>query len=173
MLSYCMHNDNYGRQVLTETDICNYYLRDPKQIMKNGLVDTSISFNECLEIEDVPKLINYKPLSISVEDFDIQSQNNWYMPREYFELDIAQWVLDCCKTEEELQRVGQELLLFQERDMFSLLRYCKYLVDTMREKGVVWGVGRGSSVSSYVLYLIGIHRINSLYYDLDISEFLK
>jgi DNA polymerase III alpha subunit len=57
--------------------------------------------------------------------------------------------------------------------MFMLLCYMKYLVDTMRKHNIVWGVGRGSSVSSYVLYLIGIHRINSLTYDLSIDEFLK
>jgi DNA polymerase III alpha subunit len=106
-------------------------------------------------------------------DFDTANQNNWHMPVEYKDLDIAKYVLDLCKTEEELQRVGEELLLFQERDMFDLLRYMKYLVDVMRTNNIVWGVGRGSSVSSFVLYLIGIHKINSLYYDLSIDEFLK
>lgn len=88
-------------------------------------------------------------------------------------MDIAKWVLDQCKTEAELQRAGEELIKFQERDLFILLKYLKYLVDTMRSNNIVWGVGRGSSVSSYVLFLIGIHRINSLYYDLSIDEFLK
>jgi DNA polymerase III alpha subunit len=82
-------------------------------------------------------------------------------------------VLNQCQGEAELQRAGEELLLFQERDMFVLLRYLKYLVDTMRENNIVWGVGRGSSVASFVLFLLGIHRINSLYYDLSIDEFLK
>jgi DNA polymerase III alpha subunit len=63
--------------------------------------------------------------------------------------------------------------MFQERGMFPLLCYLKYLVDTMRENNVVWGVGRGSSVASFVLFLLGVHRINSLYYDLSIDEFLK
>jgi DNA polymerase III alpha subunit len=95
------------------------------------------------------------------------------MPLEYYDLDIAKWVLDQCKNEEELQRAGDELIKFQERNMFVLLQYLKYLVDTMRKNNIIWGVGRGSSVASYVLYLIGIHRINSLYYDLSIDEFLK
>ena len=77
------------------------------------------------------------------------------------------------ETEEEMQRAGQELLLYQEREMFVLLKYLKYLVDTMRSNNIVWGVGRGSSVSSFVLFLIGVHKINSLYYGLDIDEFLK
>jgi DNA polymerase III alpha subunit len=95
------------------------------------------------------------------------------MPPEYFKLDIAQWVLNQCTTDAELQRVADELMLFQERDLFNLLRWLKYFVDTMRANQVVWGVGRGSSVASYVLYLIGVHRINSMYYDLNITEFLK
>ena len=96
-----------------------------------------------------------------------------HMPNNYRELDIAEWVLGQCKTAEELQRVGQELILYQERDLFDLLRFMKYLVDTLRKNNIVWGVGRGSSVASYILYLIGVHRIDSLYYDLDIAEFLK
>jgi DNA polymerase III alpha subunit len=63
--------------------------------------------------------------------------------------------------------------MFQERDMFIVLKYLKYLVDIMRKNNIVWGVGRGSSVASFVLFLIGIHRINSLYFQLEIGEFLK
>jgi len=63
--------------------------------------------------------------------------------------------------------------MYQERDLFDLLRYLKYLVDRMSENNMIWGVGRGSSVASYVLYLLGVHRIDSLYYDLDPAEFLR
>jgi DNA polymerase III alpha subunit len=69
--------------------------------------------------------------------------------------------------------VGEELILYQERNLFDLLRFLKYLIDTLKKNKIVWGVGRGSSVASYVLYLLGVHKINSLYYDLDIKEFLK
>jgi len=64
-------------------------------------------------------------------------------------------------------------LLFQERNLFDLLRYLKYLVDTLRSNRMIWGVGRGSSVASYVLYLLGVHRIDSLFYQLDAREFLR
>ena len=110
---------------------------------------------------------------MSKDEFDNQLQSKWFIPEEYNNMDIAKYILDLCKTDAELQRVGQELILFQERNLFQLLRYCKYLVDTMRKHNVVWGVGRGSSVSSYVMYLLGVHRINSLHYDLSIDEFLK
>jgi DNA polymerase-3 subunit alpha len=95
------------------------------------------------------------------------------MPDEYKNMDIAAWILGQCSGAAELQRCGEELLMYQERNLFPLLCYLKYLVDTMNAHRIVWGVGRGSSVASFVLYKIGVHRINSLYYDLDIREFLK
>ena len=57
--------------------------------------------------------------------------------------------------------------------MMDLLRYMIYLVDFMRKENIVWGVGRGSSVASYVLYLIGIHKVDSIQYGLDYKEFLR
>jgi DNA polymerase III alpha subunit len=95
------------------------------------------------------------------------------MPDAYKNLDIAQHVLSLCGTEAELQRCGEELLLYHERDLFDLLRYLTYLVAVMKENSIIWGVGRGSSVASHVLYLLGVHRINSLHYNLDIGEFLR
>jgi DNA polymerase III alpha subunit len=124
---------------------------------------------------DIPKLVRYEEIGddVSVEEFDKISQSNWHMPQEYKDFDIAEWILGQCKEDYQLQRVGKELLLFQERDMFDLLRYLKYMIDTFRKNNIVWGLGRGSSVASYVLYLIGVHKIDSIYYDLEIEEFLK
>jgi DNA polymerase III alpha subunit len=116
--------------------------------------------------------VDYKD-DVPIELFDWSQQSNWYMPDEYKNLDIAKWILDQCQTDSERQRVGEELLLYLDRNLFQLLQYLKYLVDTMRKHNIVWGVGRGSSVASYVLYLIGVHKINSMYYDLDIEEFLR
>jgi DNA polymerase III alpha subunit len=154
-------------------ELCLLYLQDPNRTIKRALVENEIKFDEVLELENAPELIQYNKLDMTVEQFDNNNQSNWLMPEQYKTMDIAQYVLNQCQGEAELQRAGEELLLFQERDMFVLLRYLKYLVDTMRENNIVWGVGRGSSVASFVLFLLGIHRINSLYYDLSIDEFLK
>jgi DNA polymerase III alpha subunit len=148
-------------------------LQDPNRTINRALVENEIKFDEVLQLENAPDLIQYNKLDMTVEQFDNKMQSNWLMPEQYKTMDIAQYVLNQCQGEAELQRAGEELLLFQERDMFVLLRYLKYLVDTMRENNIVWGVGRGSSVASFVLFLLGIHRINSLYYDLSIDEFLK
>jgi len=168
-----MRTDTFGQIILTENDLCDLYLKDPEKTFNKVLSEDSIQFSDSLNLSNIPDVASYNESKISVAEFDFNNQQNWHMPVEYKNLDIAEWVLGQCKTDEELQRVGQELLLFQERDMFDLLRYLKYLVDTMRSNNIVWGVGRGSSVASFVLYLIGIHKINSLYFDLPIEEFLK
>ena len=168
-----MQTDIYGQQIYNEMELCLLYLQDPNRTIKRALVENQIKFDEVLQLENAPELIQYNKLDMTVEQFDNQMQSNWLMPEHYKTMDIAQYILNQCQGEAELQRAGEELLLFQERDMFVLLRYLKYLVDTMRENNIVWGVGRGSSVASFVLFLLGIHRINSLYYDLSIDEFLK
>lgn len=118
-------------------------------------------------------LNKYSEPNISLEQFDTNLQNNWFMPEGYRSFDIGQYLLSLCKTEIETNRVLEELELFVQYDMIELLCYLKYLVDTMRENNIVWGVGRGSSVASYCLYLLGVHKIDSIKYDLDIREFLK
>ena len=168
-----MRTDIYGQPIYTENDICDLYMSDTQRQIKKIYVDKDINFLDILDLENIPNIVKYTDPNVPVNVYDKTLQKQWLMPEEYKTLDIAKYVLLLCKTDQELQRVGHELLLFQERDMFDLLRYLKYLVDVMRENNIVWGVGRGSSVSSYVLYLLGVHRINSLYYDLPIEEFLK
>ncbi len=142
--------------------------------MTGMIVDSTVDLSRFPDILDpVPELLAQRFHSCSVPDFHAQNQRHWHMPDEFKNLDIAAHVLSLCQTDAELQRCGQELLLYQERGLFDLLRYLRYLVAVMQENRVIWGVGRGSSVASYVLYLLGVHKINSLYYDLDPKEFLR
>jgi len=168
-----MQTDIYGQMIFDEKDLLDLYLRDPNKILKNVLVSEPINYDNDLDLSNTPSTKIYESLSLSVEEFDHKNQSTWNFPEIYKNMDIAKYVLEQCKNEEELQRAGHELLLYQEKDMFMLLKYLKYLVDTMRENNIVWGVGRGSSVSSFVLFLLGVHKINSLYYGLEIEEFLK
>lgn len=99
--------------------------------------------------------------------------SNWNTPEPFKSMDIEEYIFSLSKTEEEDARIALELSMFYERDLYPLLRHMIYLVDHFRKNNIVWGVGRGSSVSSYVLFLVGLHRINSLHYNLSIDEFLK
>jgi len=173
-----MKYDQFGQAYTNSDELVNMLYKNPNLDIGRFLVEDPDRYNQSVrqlfvEFPLLEKFVSSDDRYDSVEQFDAANQNNWHMPDEYCSLDIAQWVLDQCQTDAELQRCGQELLLYQERNLMSLLRYLKYLVDVMRTNNIVWGVGRGSSVSSYVLYKIGIHRIDSLYYDLDPAEFLK
>ena len=98
---------------------------------------------------------------------------NWFIPYEYKTMDIIDWLYQQCPTPEIRERVVEELRLFAKHDMIPVLKTMKYVVDTLRANNVVWGVGRGSSVASYVLFMIGVHKIDSVKYKLPINEFFK
>ena len=170
-----MKYDQYGQTYTTSKELCDLLYKNPTLDVSRFQVEDSIEYNRSVaELHaELDLLDSYHSINQTVEEFDRVLQANWRMPKEYKDMDIAEYVLGLCQQDHELQRVAQELLLYQERDLFDLLRYLKYLVDTLRKNNVVWGVGRGSSVASYVLFLIGVHKIDSLYYNLDIEEFLK
>ena len=170
-----MKYDQYGQTYTTSNELCDLLYKNPELDISLFQVEDSLEYNRSVADlhAELDLLDSYHSISQTVEEFDRVLQRNWRMPKEYKELDIAAYVLGLCKEEHELQRVGEELILYQERDLFDLLRYLKYLIDTLRKNNIVWGVGRGSSVASYVLFLIGEHKIDSLYYNLNIDEFLK
>lgn len=173
-----MKQNNFGQLVFSESDICDLVMQGHGiDSLKHVTVDQSIDLEKLVGLLEQPEsLLTWtfpQDSEISVPEFHLQQQSNWHMPGEYKSLDIAAYILGLCNNEAELQRCGAELLLFQEKDLFNLLRYLKYLVDVMTANHVIWGVGRGSSVASYVLYKLGVHRIDSMFYELDPTEFLR
>lgn len=148
------------------TDLTSVNIDDPNIIEKfnHGRAENADFFSD---------LRLFKEQEISVEEFDSANQNYWLIPNEYKEMDIELFILEQCRTEIEINRVVEELELFRQHCMVNVLKYLKYLVDTMRSNEVVWGVGRGSSLASYCLFLLGVHKIDSIKYQLNINEFLK
>jgi DNA polymerase III alpha subunit len=169
-----MTSDKFGNVLYDSTDIVNMLYKGDGEHLSKVLCENSIDLSKLAEIANI-QLNHVDPTlyDIDVETFDSICQNDWMMPEEYKTFDIAKWVLDKCENQDQLQRVGAELLEFQRRNMLPLLQWLKYFVDYCRTNNVVWGVGRGSSVSSYVLFLIGVHKIDSMKYNLDWQDFLR
>ena len=164
--------------IFSESDVCDLIMQGRDLDSMTGmLVDESVSIERIIQyVENYNGTLTHPVLqadNVTVPAFDLEQQRRWHMPDRYKNLDIAEHVLNLCEGQAELQRCGEELLLYQERDLFPLLQYLVYLVDIMQANRVIWGVGRGSSVASYVLYKLGVHRIDSLFYDLSIDEFLR
>jgi DNA polymerase III alpha subunit len=133
---------------------------------QNSVFNISEKYNYSANELDIP-LINHW-------SGDVGNPETWIIPTEYQTLDIISWIID--KTPEcpiRQERVAIELSMYIEKGLVPVLQLMLYLVETMRKNSIVWGVGRGSSVSSYVLYLIGVHHIDSVEYNLDINEFLR
>lgn len=175
----CFTNKDLVNMIYSgHVDKCHVVLCDPS--------DDIEKFNAAMREHYLPELQKYIPLDVDQKTFDGVCQSEWFMPDEYKVYDLLSF-FDVRVAQEtgypisnrayvktpEYTRMKEELKEFQERGMIQLLRYMKYLVDYMRENNIVWGVGRGSSVASYILYLIGVHRINSIQYDLDWREFLR
>lgn len=173
-----MKQNKFSELIFNETDICNLLMQGRDiESLNHVVVDQTINLKDLvMQIERPQSLLTWSfPYNkeTSIPEFHLTQQMNWRMPDNYKTLDIAEHVLSLCNNQEELQRCGEELMLYQERDLFDLLRYLKYLVSVMIDNQIIWGVGRGSSVSSYVLYKLGVHRIDSMYYNLEIKEFLR
>jgi DNA polymerase III alpha subunit len=168
--------DDWGRVILTESGLLELFyngighgevLADDAQAMRE--------FNTWCETFDKAdkKLELFSPLQVTPQEYHTQRQAEWLIPDEYKNIDIALWLRNKCTTPQQLARVNAELELYVKHQMCDVLRLLLYITDTLRSNNVMWGVGRGSSVASYCLFLIGVHRIDSLKYDLPISEFIK
>lgn len=108
----------------------------------------------------------------------------WNIPEEYKQMDIIDYICDkhsilCNKldinsnqVQQREERLAKELVLYNKLKLFGVLRTIIYIINTLTVNNVVWGVGRGSSVSSYVLFIIGAHDVDSFTYNLDITDFL-
>lgn len=173
-----MRTDKLGIAIYDSNDIEEILNSGQINILDEILVDGNdtsiIQYNISAQMMGDKELTVYQSPDIDQAQFDQLLQSDWLMPDEYKQLDIKEYVVSLTPPwDPEATRVAEELEAFEKRGMLDLLRWMKYFVDTCRQNNIVWGVGRGSSVASYVLYLIGVHKINSLKYNLDWREFLR
>ena len=166
--------NDYGDVLFTEQDAIDLLYTDPDFDIGKLFFDNTKQYSESLKALglDLP-ILNTAPERQPLADFDLENINNWHMPEKYYQINVLQWLLDKCQNDEEKIRVQMEYSLFEQKKFIKVLQFLIYFVDTLRANNVVWGVGRGSSVASFCLFLIGVHKINPMLYNLDITEFLR
>lgn len=171
-----MKLNQVNQVVVDETDVINALYQNKK--VDNIVVNDTgwiKKYNALTELFDFPESkLNYELASeLSNSEFVNACLENWNIPAEYKALSVWNYLIVRCKTQEQRDRVELEFGEFEKRNMLTVLKFLIYFIDKLKENNIVWGVGRGSSVASYILFLIGVHRIDSIKYDLDIKEFLK
>lgn len=147
----------------SEQDLIKGVYNFGADILKYAVTDADISmYKDIIESEKFHYTIPKDKIDSTI----------WFMPKEYKDMDIERYLVEIC-PEEHHERLVDELQEYRQRNLLPLLRQMKYIVDTLRENNIVWGVGRGSSVASYVLFLLGVHKIDSIKYKLPLEEFFK
>jgi DNA polymerase III alpha subunit len=169
-----MKINGMGQVGFTQLELAQMIRKEPTLCIDQAQLLDSDIFNQAIQsmYSDMKPLSQWQDCATDM-NYHQQLQSQWLIPENYANVDIAELLLNRCESPDELQRMAQELFLFQEYGLFDLLKYLHFLVETVNREGIVMGVGRGSSVASFALYKLGVHRVNSLYYDLDISEFLR
>jgi DNA polymerase III alpha subunit len=172
-----VETNSFGHPILSEKNILELIYEDKWNNVKDCLIqdgDYVKQYNNSVsENKDKFNLLDATDFDVDRDNYDQQNRSNWFIPEEYKTMDIEKYILDLCKTPQEIERVNYELDLYKSHAMMDVLKFLKYMVDRLRKNKIIWGVGRGSSVASYILYLMGVHKVNSIQYDLDPTEFLR
>lgn len=166
----------YGQAILSSDRLQELILQGKNISHLNVVFDEEVNLFMKYQSELLSDTITFLDAPEEVLSFDNFHQvcaDDWIFPVIYQQIDVKAWLIDKCNTQQQIDRVYEEYALYEERDLVMLLRLFIFLVDYMRKNKFVWGVGRGSSVSSYILYLIGVHRVDSLFYGFDINDYLK
>ena len=161
-------NDDHGMEMLYNTKSI-----DNVEFVNS---DDLVLYNKMCDQLDLQPLGVLDDMDIDIPAYHQQQQDKWFIPEEYKTLDIEEYISQRLPKDvriEAVQRISIELEMYRTRNLYPILQVLIYIIDTMRKHNIVWGVGRGSSVASYVLYILGVHKVDSLKYNLDIKEFLK
>lgn len=183
MVLWMTENDliNLGNRVIDKQGNIVYFNDSLIELMYNDIIPSDVLYpdNDCdvkafnkFSYENFDDVYYQLPNKIKTIE---ERKNNWFYPKEFDELPLDVFFNELVKNKPQVykDRVNFELQLYKEKSMEKFLRFCIYFSTIIAENDLVIGVGRGSSVSSLLLYELKIHLIDPIKYDLDIREFLK
>ena len=174
-----MITDAYGSVKYSVKETLNelYKGNSVDQLVVDDHTENKLHSQNNLHFE-IPALQQPPTLDVSPEDFHDILCNSWLMPDKYKDMDIEAHLVQQLNNnnmsrEPYTERLMDEIEEYTKRNMLDILRFLVYLMNVCRDNSIVTGIGRGSSVSSLVLYLIGVHYIDPVKYNLDYKEFLR
>jgi DNA polymerase III alpha subunit len=134
------------------------------------------SFNAQVAEQDRIRLDAPEPVALDME---------WRLPENYRMLNLENRIVGTFmsrsdeflkkygveKYDEAVLRIQAEYEQIEQRGMVEFMRTIIYVLDTFREKGIVWGVGRGSSCACYILFVLGLHAVDCVLHEIPLEEF--
>jgi len=170
---------NLGNRIIDEQGNVVYFTDSLIELLYNGEIPSEILFPQ----EDIDVIAFNKHSYENYDDIEYklpkklltteERKNNWFYPNKYDDINLEEYFLNLCKNDIEKKRVIKEIHTYDEKGFNKFLRCCIFLSDRIKENNWVIGVGRGSSCASYLLFLLKIHLVDSIKYELNIEEFLK
>lgn len=149
---------------------------DVPQLILDGVPLSKIvvnSLNEDLEtfntLEDVEFPLN------KMENNQLGS--SWNIPSQCKNINLKEYILaklvDRFPNADDryVKRLEEELLEITSRDVVDLFRTLIFVTETLLKSDTVLGVGRGSSCASLFLFVLGLHKVDPIKYNIPASEF--
>lgn len=166
-----------GVSIVNLEDVADALIRGvhPSKIRVRGTSQDIEAFNKQVAEDD----------RIYTEDVaaPINIKMGWLLPQKYLSLDLETYIsnvfierlpsLNYSDSEmvDAISRIDAELREIRQRGMVEFTKTIIFVLDTFRSEDLVWGVGRGSSCASYILFIIGLHVVDCIKYDVSMDEF--
>jgi DNA polymerase III alpha subunit len=129
------------------------------------------------DVEKFNSISSDEKINVYSDNEDIDLSYKWLIPEEYMKIDLDKYVQNLINSlPTEISEIGEirlknELQEFKRRNMLDFLRTIIFIVSVLKSKNIICGVGRGSSCASYLLFKIGLHSVDSLKYNISLTEF--
>lgn len=141
----------------------------PSLLLEHIDIDKIVSLERTVDTEIYEKITNKSIVGKSNATIPIS------IPLFPTNVDLYQ-ILECEIVKRELderytQRVIEEFKEIEKRNLHNLFKCMHYLVNVLKSKNILWGVGRGSSCASLILYLLDVHMVDPIEFNIPLEEF--
>ena len=156
-------------------NVGNYIVSQSEQLEKLLLMSIPIEkikiINEDSNIKKFNYLLDNKITKYEENETSVDLSYN--IPKKYLEMDLDEKIQKIIEEESEIGqiRIQNEYLEFKRRNLESFLKTIIYIIDEFKNNNVVYGIGRGSSCASYLLFKLGLHSVDCLKYNIPMHEF--
>ena len=151
------------------------HMLDALSTVKRSLGDNQLTVYRWLRAPHLWRFLTSVDQRDDIECDLFPSIDTSFNLREYIlECFINKNINESCddSLKSKFERIEYELSCFDKLKKQDLLYIVIHITNYLNTNKIVWSA-RGSSSASYVLYVLGIHHIDSFLYDLDPTEFFK